>query len=107
MTWVCEKSGRATQCGVPGSTVNGVPSLLCPHTHVGCVAAPRLGVSFSVLRGLIHRYIGHAEDPRLHVETFGHLRAGVLHGHYGDLSHLIGAAGHLMGNTGKNKQLHP
>lgn len=75
--------------------LNGVPALLCPHAHGGCVAASRLGVSLSILQGLVHGHVGHAEDPRLHVKTLGHLRAGALHGHYGDLSHLIGAAGHL------------
>lgn len=81
--------------------LNCVPALLHPHTHSGCVGAPWLGVSLSVLQGLVYRYVGHTEDPRLYVETLGHLRAGVLHGHDGDLSHLIGAAGHL--NTNKNQ----
>lgn len=44
---------------------------------------------------LLHRHISHAKDPGLDIETLGHLRAGVLHGHYGYLSHLISTTGNL------------
>lgn len=78
-----------------------LPALLHAQTDTGDVTSLRQGdvVVFvdllAVLLRLLHRYIGHAEDPGLNIETLGHLRAGVLHGHYGYLTHLVSTTGNL------------
>lgn len=55
----------------------------------------------SVLVRRLHRNVGHAQNARLHVEALRHLGAGVLHGHDGDLPHLVGAACDLFPEAAK------
>lgn len=77
------------------------PPLLHAQADAGGIAGLRRGHQvivrdvFTVLLALLSWDVRHAENPGLHVETLGHLRAGVLHGHYGNLSHLVGATRNL------------
>lgn len=77
------------------------PAVLHAQTDTGSIAGCHWRNTvvarhlLTVLLGLLSRDIGHAEDTGLDVETLCHLWAGVLHGHYGYLTHLIGATCNL------------
>lgn len=81
--------------------LGAVPALLHAQADTGGIAGLRCGhvVAFgdplAVLLRLLRRDVGHAEDTGLYVETLGHLRAGILHGHYGYLPHLVGTTCNL------------
>ncbi len=83
------------------STLCAVPALLHAQTDTGGITGLRCGdmVVFvellAILLGLLCRDVGHAEDTGLYIETLRHLWAGVLHGHYGYLAHLVGATRNL------------
>lgn len=83
------------------STLCAIPALLHAQTDTGGINGLRYGnmVVFedfvSILLGLLCRDVSHAEDTGLYIETLSHLRAGVLHGHYGYLAHLVGATCNL------------
>lgn len=70
------------------TNTRGIAGLCCGHVVV-------FGDLLVILMWLLCRDVGHAEDTGLYVETLSHLRAGILHGHYGYLPHLVGTTCNL------------
>ncbi len=86
-----------------------VPALLHAQTDTGGFTGLRcrdMMVFWDLLVMLLELLCGdvsHAENTGLYVETLSHFWAGVLHGHYGYLAHLVCATCNLSEDLKKTK----